>query len=406
MSGLKDAVKGGWHPKGKDGKKESWRAENKGINQVAGWVGMGKDTTSRSYDHVSRPLSTLKDPTTFGPPPKRVAASDAGGLGRALAQPEGPAEQKADAVEDGTDGEETAPGPYKADITGLATGHLPKPPARRLATDAGGTNAPNAPNASTDPPRRPNLPPRLPPRQNSNPAAPPYDITSRPTIEKDDSASLNQGALGRLGAAGISVPGFNIGKAASRSPTHSPSPASSGQKPQLNELQSRFSKLSTSPPGTGPPSEGTTLAQKQAALRTAESFRKDPSSVSLADARAAASTANNFRERHGEQVARGWKAADGLNKKYGIVDHANTITGNQPSAAAAPELPPNKPNIRTESLPSPTAPEISTIAGKKKPPPPPPKKRELGGNGAPPPPLPLASKPKPGYTASRQNDQE
>lgn len=34
MSGLKDAVKGGWHPKGKDGKKEGWRAENKGINQV------------------------------------------------------------------------------------------------------------------------------------------------------------------------------------------------------------------------------------------------------------------------------------------------------------------------------------------------------------------------------------
>jgi hypothetical protein len=34
MSGLKDVVKGGWHPKGKDGKKESWRAENKGINQV------------------------------------------------------------------------------------------------------------------------------------------------------------------------------------------------------------------------------------------------------------------------------------------------------------------------------------------------------------------------------------
>jgi hypothetical protein len=37
MSGFKDIAKGGWHPKGKDGKsKESWRGDFKGINQVAG----------------------------------------------------------------------------------------------------------------------------------------------------------------------------------------------------------------------------------------------------------------------------------------------------------------------------------------------------------------------------------
>ena len=35
MSGLKDMAKGGWHPKGKDGKSsESWRGDFKGINQV------------------------------------------------------------------------------------------------------------------------------------------------------------------------------------------------------------------------------------------------------------------------------------------------------------------------------------------------------------------------------------
>jgi hypothetical protein len=27
-------MKGGWHPKGKDGKKESWRGDFKGIDQV------------------------------------------------------------------------------------------------------------------------------------------------------------------------------------------------------------------------------------------------------------------------------------------------------------------------------------------------------------------------------------
>lgn len=34
MDRAKGVVKGGWHPKGKDGGKESWRGEFKGINQV------------------------------------------------------------------------------------------------------------------------------------------------------------------------------------------------------------------------------------------------------------------------------------------------------------------------------------------------------------------------------------
>jgi hypothetical protein len=34
MSGLRDTLKEGWHPKGKSGGKESWRGDFKGINQV------------------------------------------------------------------------------------------------------------------------------------------------------------------------------------------------------------------------------------------------------------------------------------------------------------------------------------------------------------------------------------
>jgi len=34
MSDFKGIVKGGWHPKGKDGGKESWRGDFKGIDQV------------------------------------------------------------------------------------------------------------------------------------------------------------------------------------------------------------------------------------------------------------------------------------------------------------------------------------------------------------------------------------
>lgn len=34
MSGLRNTMKGGWHPEGKEGGKESWRGDFKGINQV------------------------------------------------------------------------------------------------------------------------------------------------------------------------------------------------------------------------------------------------------------------------------------------------------------------------------------------------------------------------------------
>ncbi|KAI9766900.1 MAG: hypothetical protein M1840_006197 [Geoglossum simile] len=378
MSGLKDVVKGGWHPKGKDGRKESWRAESKGINQVAGWVGIGKSATTRNPDHVSRPLSTLKDPAAFGPPPKRVIEPDTSGLGKPLAPSELQAGQKADAEAVEGEDEGAAPRPPRPPRPYLATDHLPKPPARRQM------------NVSTDAPPRPNLPPRLPPRQNSGPTPPLAHDTST------DGASLNQGALSRLGQAGLSVPGFNIGNtnAASGPAAHSTPPAPGGQILQLNGLQSRFSKLSTTRAKTDSPSEGTTLAQKQAALRTAQSLRNDPSSVSLADAQSAASTANNFRQRHGEQVAQGWKTADSLNKKYSVVDRANAYSGSQPGAAA-PEVPSNRPDTQAESpSSSSTAPETPTTAGKRKPPPPPPKRREPGV-GALPPPLPLASKPKP-----------
>ncbi|CAI4217830.1 unnamed protein product [Parascedosporium putredinis] len=87
---------------------------------------------------------------------------------------------------------------------------------------------------------------------------------------------LNQSAVSRLGAAGVSVPGFGI----------SPS----------------------SPSG--------------------------PSTVSFQDARSAASTANNFRQRHGDQVASAARTANSFNQKYGISDR---VQGTALSAARTPE---------------------------------------------------------------------
>lgn len=139
------------------------------------------------------------------------------------------------------------------------------------------------------------------------------------------------------------------------------------------------------------------MEQKQAALRTASNFHKDPKSVSMADARSAASTFNNFRQRHGEQVAAGVKSANNLNQKYGIADkvgkYAGQASGQQQQQAG---------NSSTASTPLSPPPGLVNALGKKKPPPPPPpkKKPQIGGAPQPtppgddePPPIPLATKP-------------
>ncbi|KAF2194864.1 hypothetical protein K469DRAFT_725993 [Zopfia rhizophila CBS 207.26] len=400
MNGFKDIAKRGWNPKSKDGGKESWRGDFKGVNTVAGWMGKGKDTNQAAKEHQSSPLSTLKDPASFGPPPKHVhycgAASvpnsttpNRSGLGAPLSQEISAKQRGQEAREAKAKEEEKAneppPGPYRVDTTGLNTAHLPKPPARRLDQEV-------APPTAVQPAKpKPKLPPRLPPRQNSHPdvyAADPPPSYNESTKNIPAPGFLNQGAMDRLGQAGVSVPGFNIGRTASppvpprqnSSPSDAPtSPVASGNRgPQLSELQSRFSKLSASPSGAQAQSTGTSWADKQAACQTANNLCNDPSKVSVSDVKSAASTANNFRERHGEQVAAGWRTASGLNQKYGIADRGNSYT----SASSTSSSPP--------PLQSPTQSGI----GKKPPPPPLPKKKGLTAGAGEPPPLPLGSKPK------------
>lgn len=230
----------------------------------------------------------------------------------------------------------------------------------------------------------PSLPPRLPPRSgNASPAQAQSPVS---TGGSQPAGYLNQGAISRLGAAGISVPGLGIGKTPPapppRSPTTTASPIGGGlstpkaSNGQINELQSRFSRLgaTASTPNQGQPAaaaQGTTWAEKQAALRTASSFRKDPSSVSFADAKAAAGTARSFQQRHGDQVASGLKTADGISQRFG--------SGGGGGASSPME-------------------QIAGIAGgKKKPAPPPPaKKPQLSGavnDGGAPPPVPMATRP-------------
>ncbi|KAK7949700.1 hypothetical protein PG988_016339 [Apiospora saccharicola] len=349
MSDWKGIVKKGWHPE-----KEGTTLRG----QVSGLLGRGGDQPSSSAHRDATPITSLKDPASFAPPPRRGVAppppvpgkpapparpgSNGGYSTYQAEQDEGVQEQPA-----------APPKPYRVDTTGLSTAHLPPPPSRR---GDGHTPPPASSSARPPPPLppsrggggapSPSLPPRLPPRSGTSSPVHSAQSPVHAQLPSATTGNLNQGAVSRLSQAGISVPGFGIG-GGSKSPappppprTGSPSSFSSKASGHMTDLSARFSKLggggssSSPPPPTttvaapppamagGSASQGTTWAEKQAALRTASNFHKNPSSVSFSEARTAAGTANNFRQRHGDQVASGMRTANNLGQKFGVVEKA------------------------------------------------------------------------------------
>ncbi|KAH6687367.1 hypothetical protein F5X68DRAFT_10252 [Plectosphaerella plurivora] len=415
MPDFKGIVKNGWHP------------EKPGTtfkSQMGSIVGRKNSDDKRREEHVARPISSLRDPNSFAPPPRRDPRDPLPAVSRtntasSVGSAPPPAPARAGAAEPPSYNEsnsyaqrnqpveEEAPPkkPWSLNTTGLKTDHLPPPPlARRNPA------APPPPAARTSPAGGPpSLPPRLPPRTGSgasSPAAAPSPPLPSSQPPGASSGYLNQSAISRLGSSGISVPGFGIGKSASPEPTASPS-AAPPSGTHMNELQNRFSKLGKSSLGGGgtanpPPTQGTTMEQKQAALRTASNFHKDPSSVSMSDARGAASTFNNFRQRHGDQVAAGARSANNLNQKYGVADKLGgfAAAGGQAQVGRQEEG-----VVGGSNTTAPVSPGIAGVLGKKKPPPPPPKKKPgLGGPPPPPgpsggdddgapPPIPLSTRP-------------
>lgn len=363
-------------------------------------MGKGKDTSqaAEAQAYQSRPLRSLKDPAEFGPPPRRVNYSSSASTPvastldrRVLGEPSSQAQIRAkqeQEVEVGAEEESIPAVPFRADTTGLSTDHLPKPPLRKFHQSE--LVSPQEPARIQKP--KPSLPPRLPPRQNSSPvqhsASPPPVYSRGAEAAPVQENYLDQGSLNRLGSAGVSVPGLNIGESSNPWQTEASSSAPGPASPPLSELQSRFSKKSTFSQNAEAPAQGTSFAQKQAALKAASSFRNDPSSVSLSDAKIAASTADNFRQRHGDQVASGWKSASGLNQKYGIANKVNSYASGGNSSQV---------DRNYSASVSPAVSDPSAVIAKKKPPPPPSKRTDLSSVGSgilEPPPLPLGSKPR------------
>ncbi|PYH90017.1 hypothetical protein BO71DRAFT_402586 [Aspergillus ellipticus CBS 707.79] len=400
MSGFRGVMKDGWHPKSRDGKKESWRNDFKGINQVAGWMGKDKDKNDDAEEHVSAPLSSLKDPASFGPPPKHVkyhgaaalpneTTPDRSGLGAPLSREQinyQNAQQQQQEQDEMEEAQKPAgpPLPYRANRTGLDTSNLPPPPVRLMDSPVEATAAPS-------PRPKPNLPPRLPSRNNTTPS--PHPPTPPPAYSPQVlEGHLNQDATSRLSQAGVSVPAFGIGnnsnqwrRDSSTSGTASPTTAGPVSQTPVNELQNRFSQLRTTPsrsPAPPPPARGNSISTQ-------------PSSISTCDTRSGSSTINDFREPHNDKIQAGKQKLSGINEKCGISQRVNKAFGDQKNPEnAAPPIPPHpNANRSTSSIDS------DALSRKKAPPPPPPKKAGMRSTPVPgaapsPPPLPLSTKPR------------
>ncbi|KAK4556811.1 hypothetical protein LTR86_006382 [Recurvomyces mirabilis] len=271
MDKLKNVAKGGWKPAG-DPKisRDTWKADLKGM---ATGKGNKNDPYEASRNHTSAPLKTLKDPDSFGAPPKHTGvygnaanvpssssaySEPSGGLGSPIPTPS--RRQQQEVVEE----EEVKgpPKPYSKDTTGLRTDNLPKPPIRRGDAAAGSSSSPARTASPSLPPRQtPGLPtrqaskppPSLPPRMTEHPSEwtppppPTYDEATQSPIH--DPAAIAQGAATRLSQAGISVPGFGIG---SRTSSTQPQAPSAPRGPQLGELQQRFSRMNNGSSPTQP----------------------------------------------------------------------------------------------------------------------------------------------------------
>ncbi|CAP79055.1 Pc06g00620 [Penicillium rubens Wisconsin 54-1255] len=360
MSGLRNTIKGGWHPEGKEGGKESWRGDFKGINQVAGWMGKGNESNSDRSNHVSQPLSALKDPSAFGPPPKHTKYHGAAAAPNQANIQDPHRQEVAEAEEEQFQKPAPPPVPYRVNTSGLSTDNLPPPPVRRL------DSASSASTSSISKSKPPKPPPRLPARNGSPVSDPPPAYSPAPVLSHD---YINQDATSRLANAGVSVPGFGIGQEKSSSPAHTP----------VNKLQSRFSQMGTSdsPSKLSGYASRFTGSSPAAPSPPARPASNTSTSMNLEPAEPARGTSSvqDFRERHADKIDMGKEKWGGVTSRF------NTFVEDRKFSAEANKRvprPPSRPVSMTQSnsaAGSPTEPDIQAQAQRKKAPPPPPPKR-------------------------------
>lgn len=414
-------------------------------------MGKGKDPNDDRSEHVSQPLSSLKDPASFGPPPKHVkyhgaaalpneTTPDRSGLGAPLPQEQishqNAREQQQQEEWEAQQAEEeaeaqrsTRAGPYRVNTTGLRTDHLPPPPKR--------VDSPASSGSSNSRPK-PSLPPRLPPR-NSTPVSqePPPPPAYSPGLSAEE-GYVNQGATSRLANAGVSVPALGIGhhgNGSRDSPRDTTTSSPAGQAP-VNELQSRFAQMRTPTnvrPAPPPPSQSSPSTQydrnapppassgikssvnnfreqhadkidagKQKMSGLTQRFNNPSQSSPSAQndhngqtqsSGGIKSSVNNFRDQHADKIDAGKQKMSGLSTRFNnYVDGQKSLPSRE---RAPPTLAPPSRAQPSPSSPS-TSSNVDTGVSRKKPPPPPPKRADMraSNSSSGPPPLPLNTKPR------------
>lgn len=379
---------------------------------------MGKGKESEKSEHVAQPLSSLKDPSSFAPPPKHVnyhgaaalpneTTPDRRGLGAPLSQDHierqrAAAEAEQEAAQMEAEKPKPPPVPYRVNTTGLSTNNLPPPPVRRL--DSPSTESPSTTKPAIAKPK-PQLPPRLPPRNASpaqDPSPPPaYSAVSSPPAPSQNyvEGHVNQQAASNLARAGISVPGLGIG-----GNTAAPQPASTNDAP-VDGMQSRFSQMRTN---SGSPSTSTTPQLPNRASRPVQSTE-------------GLAPLPGFRDRHADTIDAGKKKFGGMTSRLNtfVEDRKFSSNANKrvprppgPNSPATPISPARNTPVAAPSTNSPAPVSGSLEAqAKKKPPPPPPKRADIRAaptaptaptsdrsspvsSSPAPPPVPLSTKPR------------
>ena len=337
-------------------------------------MGRSNNTSStHTYNTQPRPLASLRDPNSFDKPPKHrdtisgssisrdadytplSRAEDAPGYNVSSREPESSSHKEVDS---------RPAGPFVADTTGLDTSRFPKPPVRSV------TDVPTSPVATTGSPTsnfKPSLPPRLPPRQGTiSPKTSDQNLSQNSSIKStaERAGYLNQGAVGRLGRSGVSVPDFGIG-------SNSPDTAAKKSPTGLNVsgLQSKFNQLNTSSPTQSSALDSNSV---WSSAKTGSSSASD-----MADT---ASAVNNIHKKHGNQIAVGVKAANDANQRYDIANKYSTLSSNSNSSTSGIGLGSVSGSQTQETG------QNSDIGNRKPPPPPVPSKAALMSKLSRPPP--------------------
>ena len=289
-------------------------------------MGKGNDSNSDRSNHVSQPLSTLKDPSSFGPPPKHIKYHGTAAVPN-QANAQEPHRQEVANTEEQFQKPAPPPVPYRVNTSGLSTDNLPPPPVRRL------DSASSTSTSSISKSHPPKPPPRLPARNGSPSSDPPPTYSPAPVLSHD---YINQDATSRLANAGVSVPGFGIGQGKS-SPAHTP----------VNELQSRFSQMNTSES----PSVPTPSAQSSSSTSSVQNFRERHADTIASGKQ----KYGDFRERHADTIDSGKQKygdfrerhADSIDSgKQKLSGYASRFTGSSPAAPS----PPARPASNTSSM--------------------------------------------------------